>query len=343
MSNLSEPTGRGSRGVDRRTTTDRLALAALRHRVRTITDGEVELDPSQTAGSVVGAVVGGQAFYQTGDLRGLGPALRWARANGADRLIIIAEGAAASGIARRAALLDADITVWRADGTEVRPAESAPAPVPPVIPASHRRFDAVIAGAGARPVDDHGMLVAEVAGLEVARVQEAEPGGEPRLVVGVGQADRELQQYIHGHLDVDANLRRAVAAVIEHRHTGSAGHPLTRVARQRWLRSSLLDDPGMIGLAALEPVVPLRPRETLLGDEPAAARGESAVVVCSVGVDLDLLPEAADYRHRVDPEAELIVVVPERDRGPATSALAGIVPRLLVTSIDLPWDPVADA
>ncbi|MGB5759484.1 MAG: hypothetical protein WBM50_21400, partial [Acidimicrobiales bacterium] len=121
------------------------------------------------------------------------------------------------------------------------------------------------------------------------------------------------------------------------RHPGSAAHPLTRVARQRWLRSVLLDEPWRLDLPPLEPVVPLRPRYTVLGREPVAAAGEATVVVCSVGIDLDLLPEAVDYRQRVDPGAELVVVVPARDRRLATSALAGLVPRLRVASIDPPW------
>lgn len=315
-----------------------LQKAALRHRVRTITGGAVELDASSVDNSALGAVVDGTAYCQISHLRGLGPVLRWAYGNGADRLVAVAEADVAPAIARRASLLTAEITVWSADGTDVGPAVAQPVVAPPPIPNDELRFAALISEAGARPVDDHAMLVAEVAGLEVARVVPAE-GGEPaHLSVGVGQADRELQQYIHGHLDDDANLRRAIGAVVKHRHPGSAAHPLTRVARQRWLRSVLLDDPAIIGLSALQPAVPLRPRETVLGDEPSAARGPGTVVVCSVGVDLDLLPEAADYRHRDDPEASLIVVVPERDRRLATAALSNIVADLSVVSIDVPWN-----
>ena len=226
-------------------------------------------------------------------------------------------------------------------GPDVEPAVAAPAITPPPLPPDHLRFGAVISEAGARPVDDHGIFIAEVAGLEVARVvadeQDGGAGIATRLAVGVGQADRELQQYLHRHLDDDANLRRAIAAVVRHRHPGSATHPLTRVARQRWLRSVLLDEPWRLDLPPLEPVVPLRPRHTVLGKEPVAAAGETTIVVCSVGIDLDLLPEAADYRHRVDPDAELVIVVPERDRRLATSALAGFIPRLRVASIDPPW------
>lgn len=260
-------------------------------------------------------------------------------ANRAERLELIAEADVAPDLARRAKLLEAEIGVWAADGPTVEPATAAPVLTPPELSVDHLRYGPLIAETGARPIDDHGTLIAEIAGLEVARVVEAEDGSGPKLDVGVGQADRELQGFIHGHLDDDTNLRRAVAAVLEHRRPGSAGHPLTRLGRQRWLRSVLLDDPRLVGLDSLEPLVPLRPRTTLLGDEPSAAAGPDAVVVCSVGVDLDLLPEAVDYRARDWPDAELVVVVPERDRGLATDALAAVVPNLRVEAMAGPWDP----
>jgi hypothetical protein len=251
---------------------------------------------------------------------------------------VIAESDVAGDIARRAGSFDYEISVWSAKGVEVQPAAPKPVPTPPDIPESHRRFAAIITETGARAVDDHGMLVAEVAGLEVARVIDGQAGAGPELAVGVGQADRELQQYIHGHLDDDTNLRRAIAAVVRHRRPGSAVHPLTRVARQRWLRSVLLDEPSLVGLSELDPVVPLRPRETLLGDEPSAAMGDGTIVVCSVGVDLDLLPEAVDYRRREDPDADLVLTLPQRDHRLAVGELAELVPGLRVTSIDPPWD-----
>lgn len=324
-----------------------LRRVALRSRIRTVTEGRLAVDDADLDPSVPAFAADGRAFYQTGDLRGLGPALRWATSNGARHLTLLAEAAVAGDLARRAQHLaigeaaDAveSVEVWSAAGPEVEPAVSRPIEPPPELPEAHRRFASLVAEAGARPVDDHGLLVAEVAGLEVARVVDGEDGEGPRLSVGVGQADRELQSYIHGHLDDDANLRRAIAAVVRHRNPGSAAHPLSRLSRQRWLRSVLLDDPTLLGLDDLAPVPPLRPRRTLLSQEPVAARGAGAVVVCSVGVDLDLLPEAADYRHREDPEAELIVLVPERDRRLATGPLADAFPRLRVQSIPTPWDP----
>ncbi len=297
--------------------------------------------------AVPGLVVGDRAFFQTDDHRGLGPALRWAIAQGAKSLDLVVDGVAAGDLARRCRHLDLDqigleATVWSADGPTVVRAEPTPVPRPPDLAEDHQALSSLIAEAGALPVDDHGRLVAEVAGLEVARVVDDPDGRGARLSLGVGQADRELQVYLHGHLDDDANLRRVIAEVVRHRRPASAAHPLSRLARQRWLRSSLIDAPAQIGFSALTAVPPLRARSSLIGSEPAAAHGPEGMVVCSVGVDLDLVPEAADYRHRDDPEAELVIVVPERDRLLSTSVLAPAVPGLRIETIPLPWVSAQD-
>ncbi len=312
-----------------------LRRLALRSRVRAVTGGRLDPADHDVDPGVSGLIDGGHAYYQADDPRGLGPAIRWARSNGATALTLLAEADVAGDLARRAELLgvrsgpaDAGagstitVEVWSARGPEVEPARPSDLRPVPALPPAHRRFASMIAEAGARPVDD----------LD---------GGGPRLAVGVGQADRELQSFIHGHLDDDANLRRAIGAVVRHRRPGSASHPLSRLSRQRWLRSVLIDEPGRLGLDALEPLAPLRPPRTLLSQEPVAARSSSAVVVCSVGVDLDLLPEAADYRYREDPGAELIVVVPERDRQLVGGPLAELVPGLRLVSIAAPWEPAA--
>ena len=46
------------------------------------------------------------------------------------------------------------------------------------------------------------------------------------------------------------------------------------------------------------------------------------VVVAPVGIDLDLVPYAADARSALAPDARLVLVVPERDAHPVTLALA---------------------
>jgi hypothetical protein len=50
--------------------------------------------------------------------------------------------------------------------------------------------------------------------------------------------------------------------------------------------------------------------------------GADAVVACSVGVQLDLVPAAADARAAIAPDARLTLAVPARDDHPVTRALA---------------------
>ena len=63
---------------------------------------------------------------------------------------------------------------------------------------------------------------------------------------------------------------------------------------------------------------------------PAAATGSTEdgtplVVVCSCGVDLALLPLAADLREQVNSEAVLLLAVPEQDHHVATKWLASML------------------
>lgn len=344
---------------------DRLAGARLRSYVRTLRG--IELDrsdgdsiPNDTANdaTMAGHIVDGRATCIANDERGLGPALWWAASRGFSSLDVVVEAKSSGSsstpnvsgesalaeevsghLRRRADLLEADISIWQADGPDLSPAAAIEAVSPPELPASHWAFAGVMSDAGARPVDDFGRLIAEVAGLEIARVVTSPEDGTVGLEVGVGQADRELQQYIHGGSSDDENLRRCVAAVSRDRRPGSGSHPLSRLVRQRWLRSVLFDDPGLLGLDDLDPLVPLRPSATVLRVDPAGAYSPSqnVVVVTSVGVDPDLLPEAVDYRQRVNPEAKLMIVLPPRDKDLATSRLIDLVPNVQVVSIDEPW------
>ena len=50
--------------------------------------------------------------------------------------------------------------------------------------------------------------------------------------------------------------------------------------------------------------------------------GRSVVLVCSVGIDLDVVPFAADARLCLDPAARLLLALPERDVHPVTRRMA---------------------
>jgi hypothetical protein len=292
--------------------------------------------------SLTGGIVGDHLFALAERLSDLGPILAWARSQGGGRLTVFADAAdnLAGHLARRASLLSTDITVMRITGAEAVPAEPGRLPEPPDLGDDLWRAAAVMADAGARVVDDHGHLTGEVLGLEVARVEPAGSDDEEISVrVGVGRADRELQGYVLGHLDDIERLRRSVDLVALQRRSGVALHPLNRLSRPRWLRSILLDDPAAIDLVDLDPLPPLWPDGGLLDTEPSAAYSPSdrATVVCSAGFDFDLLPQAVDYRHRIDPASSLTLVVPHRDRELVERRVAGAASDLSVRSIDTPW------
>jgi hypothetical protein len=345
---------------------DRTNPALVRARLRALARAVSGSDLSLVDTTIGAGLAGDVAFYLAeNDPRAVGRALHWAQSRRASRLEILATGASGD-LARRAGLLleqpGPTIRVWSVIGAEVNPAVATSIPEPPELPASHWALAGLITEAGARPVDDNGRLVAEVAGLEVARVVEAapvhqptteqeaagdagggtEPAAGPTIEVGVGQADRELNALVHSGHGLDRDLRRVVATVVQHRAShGSSHHPLNRLARERWLRTLLLDRPELIEAVELAPLVPLRPRRGLVRSEPSAAygrlrSGRPVVAVSMVGIDLDLVPEAADYRQRSNPEAAVVLVLPERDLRLSTRLL-GRLPDATAVSLPTPW------
>lgn len=292
--------------------------------------------------SLTCGIVGDDLFALADRLGDLGPILAWAEGRTGGRLTVFADPAddLAGHLARRAALISADVTVMATIGAEAVPAEPTRLPEPPDLGEDLWRAAAVMADAGARVVDDHGHLTGEVLGLEVARVEPPASDDQEIVVrVGVGRADRELQGYVLGHLDDIERLRRSVGLVASHRRPGVALHPLNRLSRPRWLRSMLLDDPAAVDVVDLDPLPPLWPNGGLLDTEPSAAFSPSdrTTVVCSAGFDFDLLPQAVDYRHRIDPASSLTLVVPHRDRELIERRAACAAPDITVRSVDPPW------
>ncbi len=284
-------------------------------------------------------------------VRALGPALIWADRHDLDRLLLLSPPDVAGDLARRAAHFDSGtgsgpesgprVEVHAVDGTTLVPAAPAPIAEVPALGDDVWALAEVMRRVEARPVDDHGRLVAEIDGLEVARVT-IDDDEAASLEIGVGQADRELQQLVHGHASADEVLERAAGMVRAHRRAGVPLHPLNRLARERWLRSMILDAPAVLGLASAEPVPPLRPRSTLLGTVPSAAvattpDGADVVVVASVGIDVDVVPEAADYRARTAPDADLLLVMPPADIHPALGRQVGRLARARFVAVTPPW------
>jgi hypothetical protein len=258
----------------------------------------------------------------------LGPALAWARQQGADECVhVLVEGAGAGVVARRAGEFRGDVQVWKIEGRSLTPAVPAPFPPPITVDPSVRAFEPMIVAAGAEPSIEHGVLAGEVAGLEVCRVMVDTDSGRPRLEVGVGFSDREAFRAVHGDDPTIEALAEIVGRVWERRRPGAPPHALNRLARERRLRHQVMASPAAVGCLTLTTAPPPVPRANLKEPVPCVGVGERpdgapAVVVCSSGIDLDLIPFAADARLALDPGARLIVVVPPADRHPVTLALA---------------------
>lgn len=263
-------------------------------------------------------------------LKAFGPALVWAWRHGASDLHLLVEGQA-DVLARRAACFEQAPTVWLIEGTDLIAASpAAPYVAAPALPAPD--LAEMLVDADLEVIVEDGIVRAEVNGLEVARIVHGTtstgvPIEEPLLEVGVGHADREMTAMLHGALSPVDRLRRVVEIVRAQRQPGAERHPLNQLAPERWLRARLVAEPSRIDLKRLWPIAPPTPRPNLRDPAVAMALGEDAagrpaVVACSVGVDLDLVPAAADARLSVAPEARLLLVVPERDAHPVTIELA---------------------
>jgi len=261
--------------------------------------------------------------------RALGKALVWAERLPVDEVHLLVETGAGA-LARRAGAFAHPARVWSVHGVQVEPA--APDPVPAEGPISRETaaFADLITEAGAEPVVEHGVLKGEVLGLEVARVVPGDQG--PYLEVGVGKHDRYAQRLVHGDAPPHQALERAVATVRHHRRADAPHHPLNRLAPERWLRARLVAEPGLVDADQLRPVPSPAEREDLRLPSPAAAAGIDAegrplLAVCSTGVDVDLVPAAADYWLADPRRPRLLIVVPERDDHPLLRRLAGALRR----------------
>ncbi|MFN0028476.1 MAG: hypothetical protein ACKV2O_15045 [Acidimicrobiales bacterium] len=275
---------------------------------------------------------------------GIGAALVWARRQPEPlQLAIIAEGDSAGILARRARYFVEEPIVYLLTGTDVSVAD--PAAHLPVMVADPAALAAVapLRAAGVDVVVEHGVVTAELSGLEVARVMPDAEGDGFHLEVGVGRYDREAARLMQAVRSTEEVTRTVIQVVRDHRRPGETPHLLNRLARQRWLRSMLLADPALVGATALQPIEPPAPRENLIEPVPAMAAGTAldghpVVVACCVGVDPEAMPTAADVRDRTNPEAELIYVSPARDQYRAVRELAEALHRpARMVALDGQW------
>ncbi len=305
----------------------KLAALARDHGV-----GDADVVPAEF-GLGAGLVANGAAWVllDRDAARGLGPALAWAlrRPNheGVTELHVLAEEATGL-LARRAAAFRLPVHVWRLDDRTLVPAIAEPL-VPAVGVAADgiewAMLRALIVEAGAQPVVEHGVLSGEVDGLEVCRVVTDAESGATRLEVGIGAHDREAFQLLHGDRPTVEALADVVQFVAEQRRPGARPHPLNLLAKERALRAALVADPSIIGATDVRIAAPPVPRVNVKDAVPCVAiatlAGIDVTVVCSSGVDLDVVPFATDAQ-LVCGTSESIVVVPHRDLLPVQELVA---------------------
>jgi hypothetical protein len=267
--------------------------------------------------------------------RGLGPALAWAIRNGARSLHVLADRATGL-LARRAREFRFPIEVWHVDERTLLPALPEPLAEPPPASPEHLAMVGTIIAGGAEPVVEHGVVTGEVRGLEVCRVVDDPFTGAVRLEVGVGAHDREAFTMIHGDIPTADALAGVVGAVDEFRRPGGEPHPLNRLVPERLIRWQLEQDPGRLGLAAVTTAQPPLPRPNVKDRVPCVATAERddgtpVLLVCSTGVDLDLVPYAIDARHAVPgvDGGEVWLVAPARDLVPVTAEIAELADQAL--------------
>ena len=177
---------------------------------------------------------------------------------------------------------------------------------------------------GADVVVEHGVVAAEVLGLEVARVIDED--GVPTIRIGVGAHDREMFKLVNGATTTIEQLRGVVHTVTQHRRDGAPTHPLNLLAPERALRARVIRNPGLVGAKKLNVAEPPVQRENVKDSVPCCAIGEDEqgpiVLVFVAGIDLDAVPFAADARSSLAPDARLLIVTASRNIVPAQLRMA---------------------
>jgi hypothetical protein len=251
---------------------------------------------------------------------GLGAALAWAVRQPVDDMLVITDRAElAAQMQREAAYFTTPITVYHCVGRQLLSVRPEPFPAMVEADPAHLAHIEAIAAAGATPIVEHGVVAGEVRGLEVCRVVDDSDTGSVRLEVGIGAHDREAFQMLHGDRPTVAALADVVSTLTEVRWPGAAAHPLNRLAAERALRAQLIERPELIGATTVVAVEPPFARRNVKDAVPCAALAlidrREVMVVCSTGVDLGLVPWAADARAAAG-LSELLIAVPARDALP---------------------------
>lgn len=247
--------------------------------------------------------------------RALGLSVAWSLRFGLPLNILVERD---SGIvARRAGLFDLPVSVWHVNEKSLLPAVPEPHSAPAEAKHSHLALVPVITAAGADALVEHGVVVGEVRGLEMCRVVDDENTGAARLEVGMGVNDREAFAMVHGEMPTEDAMRTVIDAVARHREPGAMLHPFNQFGAERLHRWNAMQDPASVGFSRLMPADPPVRRTNLKDPVPCVALGTTtsgtdAVAVFVNGIDLDIVPFAADAAD-MHGRTEIVIVARERD------------------------------
>lgn len=310
--------------------------------------------PQPLGGGAATMVEGGGAWVlvQRDAERALGAALAWSVRHGATSTTCVVDVGrdgrpqrdAAGLVAAKAAAMSAPPTVLllARTGIEVAAPSVLPSHVPAVASAlASLRLDDAAAARIDVVVHADGALTFEILGLEVARV-----AADGSLLVGAGKHDRDATNELYGGEPTREALVRAAEVIRQERRADAAPGPANLLQRERWLRHALMADRALLGLDGPLVAVPdPTPPVDLRRPRPAGATTQegTVLVVCSAGIDLDLVPTAAWLRAWAAPQAERIVlVVPTGDDQPILADMAPLLPvAATVTAVTAPWEHAA--
>jgi hypothetical protein len=234
--------------------------------------------------------------------------------------------------ARRAGEFALAVSVIDPEG-DFTPLAPAPPPRFTPLPDDLEPAAARIRAAGLDAEWEGGALLGEWLGLEVVRASDSE------FDVGVGRHDRAANRELHPDGIPDEFVARAVEAVRGARRSDAPVSPVSQLAPERWLRAVVRRHPTLVGVERLRSGPPPTPRPDLRARSVAPAWADDGdaplVIVFSVGVDPDLVPQAADARLQAlgwpdfpNPRGHvppLVLAVPEGDDHPLTRRLAALL------------------
>lgn len=296
------------------------------------------------AGSLYALNLNGHGFVLLSEssARSLSAAMIWAAQQPAQRLTVFADAPAPSDARSEDLSRWAQYFLLDEQPIEVRLIEGPlshrvePAIVPEVFELPERKelLEQHLLAEGLEVVHEHGVTRGEVLGLEVARlvVWPSEAGGDDalHLEVGVGRFDRDAHAAVRPDESPVDDLAHTVSIIRDHRFPGAPSHAVQRLSRERWLRALALAQPSLVGADTLTAIGMTAEPAGLRDAFPASAVGTATdgsplILVFSCGVDLGLLPLAADLRAQINSEATLRIALPAKDHHVATKWLASML------------------